>query len=202
MQEVAENLKNWKDAAIKRKLLKKRLEEFLAQHDQESRKVSLLFYDPDLLGSYDVPTFLIRLFLPPVQESLAAKLECCEKTRGNEYSWKRFWSSTCSTTSDELHNDSRNLAILRKERVDNSGCEEPLQSITLPCFSVREQGKKVWTTNKSYFYDRPCRGRWDVFLKHDNSELSLLRDASAKIPWRNGIWKLDREFPCWRLRKS
>ena len=48
--------------------------------------------------------------------------------------------------SDELHSDSRNLAtslaILRTEGIENSGSEEPLQSIPLPCFSVRV-GKKV-----------------------------------------------------------
>ena len=53
-------------------------EEFPAQHDQESRTVSPFFYDPDLLSSNDVPTFFIKLLLPRVQESLAAKLECCE----------------------------------------------------------------------------------------------------------------------------
>ena len=39
---------------------------------------------------------------------------------------------------DEWHNDSRNLAtslvILRKEGIENSGSEEPLQSVLLPCF--------------------------------------------------------------------
>ena len=46
---------------------------------------------------------------------------------------------------DELYNYSRNLAtpsgILRKEGIDNSGSEEPLQSIPLPCFSVRARRK-------------------------------------------------------------
>ena len=37
-----------------------------------------IFYDPDLLSSYDGPTFLIKLLLPRVQDSRAAKLECCE----------------------------------------------------------------------------------------------------------------------------
>ena len=57
---------------------KRRLEESPTQHDQESRTVSLFFCDPDPLSSYDVPTFLIKLLLPRVQESLAAKLECRE----------------------------------------------------------------------------------------------------------------------------
>ena len=41
-----------------------------------------------------------------------------------------------------------------------------------------------------------------LYWRHDNSELSPLGDASAKIPWPNGISKLDREFPSWSLRKS
>ena len=42
---------------------------------------------------------------------------------------------------EELHNDSRNLktslAILRTEGIEKSESEEPLQSIPLPCYSVR-----------------------------------------------------------------
>ena len=42
---------------------------------------------------------------------------------------------------DALHNTSRNLAtssgILRREGIENSGSEEPLQSIPLPCFQGR-----------------------------------------------------------------
>ena len=48
---------------------------------------------------------------------------------------------------EELHNDSRNLgislAILRTEGLQNSGSEEPLQSIPLPCFSVRPRRKSL-----------------------------------------------------------
>ena len=74
------------DRRIKKTLLsrgntekkKRRLEEFLTQHNQESRTVSLFFYDLDLLSSNDIPTFLIKLLLPRVQESLAANLECRE----------------------------------------------------------------------------------------------------------------------------
>ena len=40
-----------------------------------------------------------------------------------------------------------------------------------------------------------------VLKWHDNSELSLLGDASV-IPWPNGISKLDREFSSRSLRKS
>ena len=39
-----------------------------------------------------------------------------------------------SRDPDELHDDSRNLAILRKKGNENSGSEEPLQStlLTMP----------------------------------------------------------------------
>ena len=50
---------------------------------------------------------------------------------------------------EESHNDSRNLAassgIQRREGIEKSGTEEPLQPILLPCFAVRVK-EKVWTT--------------------------------------------------------
>ena len=54
---------------------------FLTQHDQESRKVSLFFYDPDLL---------IKLLLPRAQESEPRRWNAAKYTREYEYSWKRF----------------------------------------------------------------------------------------------------------------
>ena len=46
---------------------------------------------------------------------------------------------------DEVQNDSRHLstslAILRREGIDKSGSEEPLQSILLPCFSRKAKEK-------------------------------------------------------------
>ena len=44
VQEVAEKLKNWKDAGVRKEITppKKKREEFPMQHDQESRTVSLL----------------------------------------------------------------------------------------------------------------------------------------------------------------
>ena len=48
---------------------------------------------------------------------------------------------------EELHNDLRNLAIslaiLRTEGLENSGSEEPLQSMPLLCFSVRARRKSL-----------------------------------------------------------
>ena len=43
--------------------------------------------------------------------------------------------------------------MLRKEGIENIESEEPLQSLLLPCFSVRAGREKVWTTDKSFVYD-------------------------------------------------
>ena len=125
----------------------------LTQHDQESPTVSLLFYDLDLLSSYDGPTFLIKLLKPRVQESPAAKLKCFEI---QERIWvfletllivnmvdeilmnypiiQEIWQ-TPSGTADDVDNSEK----IRKS--ENSGSEEPLQSTFLPCFSVRARRK-------------------------------------------------------------
>ena len=50
---------------------------------------------------------------------------------------------------DELHDTSKNLAsssgILRREGIEKSGSEEPLQSIHIPCFQGRAR-ENVYTT--------------------------------------------------------
>ena len=81
------------------------------QHDQESRKVSPFFYDPDLLSSYDIPTFLIKLFLPRVRESLAAELEMPRNTReGMSVPGNVFDRQHARRDPEEFFNYSRNLA--------------------------------------------------------------------------------------------
>ena len=107
--------------------------------------------------------------------------------------------------SDELHNYSRNLAtilgILRTEGIEKIVSEEPLQSLPLPCFSVRARRTRLddkqvlclWLTMPWVF---------GLVLKwHDNSELSPLGDASV-IPWPNKISEPDREAPSRSLRKG
>ena len=93
---------------------------------------------------------------------------------------------------EELHNDSRNLTtpsgvadmsrILRKEGIENGGSEEPLQSILLPCFSVRARRKSL-DDKISLMSMTNMLWVFGLVLKwHDNSELSHLGDASAKFP--------------------
>ena len=61
----------------------------------------------------------------------------------------------CSIIQEFWQHHEESLMIsrsLRKEGIETSGSEEPLQSIPLPCFSVRAR-RKIWTTNKSYVDD-------------------------------------------------
>ena len=155
MQEIA---KNWR---IKKKLLSRgntetqwRLEEFPMQHDQESRTVNLFFYDPDLLSSKDGPTFLIKLLILRVPESIAAKLECREI---HERVWVFLDTFLIVNMLDEIlknyiiiqeiwqhHRESLTMSTtLRKEGIEKSGSEEPLQSIPLSSFSVRAKRKSL-----------------------------------------------------------
>ena len=91
--------------------------------------------------------------------------------------------------------------ILRKEGIENSGSEEPLQSIPLPCFSVGARRKSLddkwvlclWLTMLWVF--GPVLTAWQF-------RVISPRRCICKIPWPNGISKLDREFPSWSLRKS
>ena len=110
MQEVAEKLKNCKDAAIRKEITKNNEDWSLTQHDQESRTGSPFFYDPDLLSSYDVLTFLIKLLFPRVQESLAAKLECRGIHENISIPGNVIDRQHARRDREELHNDSRNLA--------------------------------------------------------------------------------------------
>ena len=153
MQEVAEKPKNWKTLQSGRTTEKqRRLEEFPTQHDQESRTVSLFFYDLDLLSSCDGPTFLIKLLSHRVQESPAAKLECREIHERICVFLETFLIvnlldeilMNCTIIQEiwQHHRESLMMSrILRKQGIETSGSEEPLQSIPLPCFSVRARKK-------------------------------------------------------------
>ena len=150
MQEVAEKLKNWEYAAMRKEITeeKRRWEEFLTQHDQESRTVSLFFYDPDLLSSYDIPTFLIKLLLHRVRKSRAAKLECREIHKRRSVFLETF------LIVNMLDENLMNFTMIQenwryhwrfweKKELRIVGAKKPLQSTPLPCFSVRARRKRL-----------------------------------------------------------
>ena len=100
--------------------------------------------------------------------------------------WQHHWESLTMSK------------ILRKEGIENSGSEEPLQSILLPCSSDKAMRKRL--------NDKKVLRQWltmpwvfGLVLKwHDNSELSPLGDASV-IPWPEqnfsaGSWIAEQKF--------
>ena len=105
-----------------------------------------------------VPTFLIKLLLPRVQESPGAKLECSEIHMRRRVFLETFFDRQhARRVPEESYNDSRNLAassgILRAEGIEKSGSEEPLQSIPFLCFFGKSQRKKSRRQKLSYVYD-------------------------------------------------
>ena len=132
----------------------RRLGEFPTQHDQESRTVSLFFYDPDLLSSYDDLHSSSSPYYFVFKKAEPRSWNAAKYTREYEYSWKRFLIVTMLdeilmnyTIVQEIcqhHWESLKMSrILRKEGIENSGSEEPLQSIPLPCSSERAMRKRL-----------------------------------------------------------
>ena len=89
--------------------------------------------------------------------------------------------------SYELFNTSRNSAtssgILRREGIEKSGSEEPLQSILLPSFQQEARENSLDDTNCLMSMKNHAAGIGTCTrMWHDNSELSFLGDAFWKIP--------------------
>ena len=67
--------------------------------------------------------------------------------------------------------------ILRKEGIENSGSEEPLQSILLPCFVFCKREKRSRREMSLMSMTNHVFNMWTCSQKHDKSELSHLGDA-------------------------
>ena len=165
------------------------LNESPTEHDLESRTVSLFFYDLDSLSSYDEPTFLIKLFLPRVHESPAAKLECLEM---HERIWVFLETFLIVNMLDEIlmkttivqenwqhHRESLTMSkSLIKEGIEHSGSEEPLQTILLLCFfskseeqTSRRQVSLMLMANHAWYLDLNPSGM--TILCYLHSEMHL-----------------------------
>ena len=146
-----------------------KLNEHSMQHDQESRTVSLLqhqirklqerpefmedskiFQDPDSPSSFGSAHVSHQVLIPSSSKKPSRESRMQRNTRedmsipGNV--------SDCQPARrvpEELCTDSRSLEasseIQRREGIEKSGSEEPLQPTPLPCFSGKAQ-EKVWTT--------------------------------------------------------
>ena len=125
-------------------------------------------------------------------------LECCEIHQ-------RIWVflETFLRNSDELHNDSKNLAISlaikRTEGLENSGSEEPLQSIHLPCFSVRARRRSL--DDKISLMSMTIHA---VGIGTCSQSMTIPSYLPSEMHLQKslGISTLDREFPSWSLRKT
>ena len=139
-KKVAENLKNWKDTAIKRKILKKNSEDWkiFTQPDQESRTASRLrdqvrrlpellvyiedskiFYDPDSPSSYDSACVPHQALITSSSRKPSRDIGMLRNTREEmSIPGNVFECQHARRDPDELHDDSRKLAttsaILRK----------------------------------------------------------------------------------------
>ena len=134
-----------------------------------------------------IPTFLIKILLPRVQEIPAAKLECCEYTRRCEYSWKRFWLSTWSTRSWKIHKWFKNFGgiIVSSE---NRRHWDKWERRTIAVNFLR-----LWLTVP-----------WILGLVFKAWQFRVICPwrCICEIPWPNGISKLYSEFPSRSLRKG
>ena len=114
-----------------------------------------------------VPTFLTKLLLPRVQENLAAKMECAKNTREYVYSWKRFWSSTCSTKSWRITQWFKKFGGVIGDSEDRRTWEKwERRTVAINTFTLlfsKSKEKKSTRQKKSYVYDLPCRGWWDLY---------------------------------------
>ena len=167
MQEVAEKLKNREDAAIRKKIMK----------TTKSGRFSYATWSGItiwLSSSHDVLTFLIKLPLLRVQEAQPRRSNAAKYTRGYECPWKRFRSSTCSTSLIGFSEKRRNWEQLERR----NHCKQYLHFA-----SQWEQGEQVCTTKSLMSMTDNAVGIGTCTQKHENSELMHLQ----KISWPNGI---------------
>ena len=223
-QEVAKKLKNWKDVAIKRKTLKNSEDwEIFTQPDQESRTASRLrdqvrrlpellvyiedsktFYDLDSPSSYASACVPHQALITSSSRKPSRDIGMLRNTREDmNIPGNVFECQHARRDPDELHDDSRKLsttsAILRTEGIEKSGSEEPLQSIPMSLLFEKSKTKSLDGGKCPVSMTNHTRGYWDLYSRHGNSELSLLGDASAKIPWpneifRTGSWISEQKF--------
>ena len=94
--------------------------------------------------------------------------------------------------------------ILRTAGIEKSESEEPLQSIPLLCLTARARQKKSrrWKSVFCLWFVTMPRVLGPVLKVAWQFRVISPRRCIWKIPWPNGISKLDREFPSRSLRKS
>ena len=187
------------------------LEEFLMQHDQESRIVSLLGDQVRNLQERleiieDLKSYMTLTHRAVVTYLRSSTSSYSKHTRKKEVFLETFLIvNMLDETLMNFTNDSINLATLLGT-LRTEGIEKwKRRTIAVNTFILFLGKSKTESLNGGkcpVFMTGPCRGYLDLYSRHDNSELSLLGGASAKIPRPNEISELDREFPSRSLRKG
>ena len=119
----------------------RRLQERL-EHIEDSK----IFYDPDSPSSCDSTYVPLQALVTSSSRKPSREVGMLRNTRENiSILGNVLDCQHARRNPDELHNDSRNVAtssaILSTEGIEKSESEEPLQTIPLPCFSVRAREK-------------------------------------------------------------
>ena len=149
-----------------------KMNEYTMQHDQETRRMSLLrdqvrklqerlefievskiFQDPDSPSSFGSAHVSHQALITRSSRKPSRESRTHRNTRENmSIPGNVFDRQPARRVPEELHNDSRNLAtssgIQRREGIEKSGSEEPLQPKPLPCFSGRAREKKLDDRNR------------------------------------------------------
>ena len=109
---------------------------------------SKIFQDPDSPSSFDSAHVPHQTLITPSSRKPSRESRMQRNTRedvsipGND-----FDCQPARRDPDDLHNNSRNLAtssgVLRREGIEKSGSEEPLQSIPMPCFQGRARQQSL-----------------------------------------------------------
>ena len=186
--------------------IQQRLKEFIMQDDKESRTVSLFLNDPDILSSYEVLTFFIKLLLLRVRESRAAKMECREI---HETVWvfqETFYivnmldeivmNYTMTQKIGGIIGDSENRRNWEKWKRRTSAVN------TLFLFLGKSKTKRSRRWKASNVYDWPCRGYWSCIQGMTIPSYLSLEMHLQKNPWPNKISELNGDFLSRSLRKG
>ena len=163
-------------------------------------------YSSPILSSYDMTTFLSKHLLPGVVQSLAAKWECREIHERRwvfletflivnmlneiliiytmiQEIWRHYWRfweyELRKMEAKNRCNQYFYLAFQLERGEEKSGRQISLVSMT-------NHALGIWTCSQVAWQFRVISPR----------------SCICKIPWPNGISKLDREFPSRNLRKS
>ena len=130
-----------------------------------------------------------------------------KNTREYVYSWKRFWSSTCSTKSWRITQWFKKFGGVIGDSEDRRTWEKwERRTVAINTFTLLfSKSKEKKSTRQKKVLCLWLTMPWVmglVLIVSWQFGVISSRRCICKIPWPNGISKLGREFSSWSLRKS